>query len=198
MTSGEGIPGGDGEGLVAWGWLALAIGIGLVAGFLFGTQPSVNGHLSKQLGHPLQASIVSFATGTVILIVIAVLAGVFPPRLQTPVSQLPWWCWGGGAIGVLLVTASLIFVPRIGSLPWHATIITGQLVAALVLDHYALLGNAHQPMSKSRFAGATLLVLGVLLIFWAKSAPAASAAKPSVAKTSGETHETPTPPDATP
>lgn len=189
MTSGEGMTSGQDAGLAGWGWLALAIGIGLVAGFLFGTQPSVNGHLSKQLGHPLQASIVSFATGTVILVLIAVLAGVFPPRLHTPISQLPWWCWGGGAIGVLLVTASLIFVPRIGSLPWHATIITGQLVAALVLDHYALLGNAHQPMSKARFAGATLLVLGVLLIFWAKSAPAGLAAKPSVVKTPGDDHD---------
>lgn len=154
-----------------WIWLIGAISVGLIAGFLFGTQPSVNGHLSRQLGHPLQASIVSFASGTLILIVLAVVMGVFPPRLQTPVTELPWWCWGGGAIGVLLVTASLIFVPRIGSLPWHATIVTGQLVAAMVLDHFALLGNPHEPMSRTRWIGAGLLIAGVALIFWAKSTP---------------------------
>lgn len=155
-------------GLPAWGWFALVIAIGLGSGFLLGTQPSVNGHLSRQLEHPLQASIISFASGTLILLVLAVAMGVFPPRLQTPVAEMPWWSWGGGAIGVVLVTASLILVPRIGSLPWHATIITGQLVAALVLDHFGWLGNVQQPMSRSRALGAMLLVAGVMIIFWAK------------------------------
>jgi transporter family-2 protein len=157
--------------LPGWAWLVIAVSTGLISGFLFGTQPSVNGHLSRQLGHPLQASIVSFVTGTAILIGVAIAMGVFPPRLNTPLPQLPWWCWGGGAIGAILVTASLIFVPRIGSLPWHATIITGQLIAALVLDHFGLLGNAQESMSKMRFAGAMLLVAGVIVIFWAKTAP---------------------------
>ncbi len=161
--------------------LGLAIAIGLVSGFLFGTQPSVNGHLARQLGHPLQASIVSFATGTLILVVVAIAFGVFPPRLRVPMGSLPWWSWGGGAIGVLLVTASLIFVPRIGSLPWHATIITGQLVAALVLDHFGLLGNAQQPMSRMRWVGSLLLVVGVVLIFWAKTRDRLSISKAPVA-----------------
>lgn len=158
-------------GMPSWTWFGLVIATGLAAGFLLGTQPSVNGHLSRQLEHPLQASIISFATGTLILVVLAIAMGVFPPRLQTPLLQMPWWCWGGGAIGGLLVTASLIFVPRIGSLPWHATIIAGQLVAALVLDHFGWLGNTHQPLSRTRALGATLLVAGVVVIFWAKRAP---------------------------
>ena len=162
------------SGMPSWAWLMLAIATGLLSGFLFGTQPSVNGHLARQLGHPLQASIISFATGTVILVVIAATMGVFPPRFQSPVWQLPWWCWGGGAIGVLLVTASLFFVPRIGSLPWHATIITGQMVAALVLDQYGLLGNVHEPLSKARAVGAALLIAGVFVIFWAKTTASAN------------------------
>ncbi|MGV3484544.1 MAG: DMT family transporter [Planctomycetaceae bacterium] len=152
----------------AWAWLVGVMVIGLSSGFLLGTQPSVNGHLSRQLEHPLQASIVSFAIGTVILVILAVAMGVFPPRLQTPVSQMPWWIWGGGAIGALLVTASLILVPRIGSLPWHAAIIAGQMSAALVLDHYGWLGNLQQPLSRTRAIGAALLVAGVIIIFWAK------------------------------
>jgi len=154
----------------SWAWLSLAIVTGLISGFLFGTQPSVNGYLSRQLGHPLQASIVSFLTGS-ILVGMGIVMGVFPFRLQPSMTQWPWWCWGGGAIGVLLVTSSLIFVPRIGSLPWHATIITGQLLAAMALDHYGWLGNPQEPISKTRLAGALLLAAGVVLIFWTKAAP---------------------------
>lgn len=172
--------------LPGWAWLVAAIVVGLVSGFLFGTQPSVNGHLSRQLAHPLQASIISFGTGTLILIALAIAAGVFPPRFSVPITQLPWWCWGGGAIGVLLVTSSLIFVPRIGSLPWHATIITGQLVAALVLDHFGIFGNPHEPVSPARGIGAALLITGVIVIFWTKTTtPPALDATPQSSAASG-------------
>jgi len=157
-----------------WIWFVTAIAMGLLGGVLFGVQPSVNGALSKQLQHPLQASLISFLTGTAILVAIAVVMGVFPPKFTlaspSPWSTLPWWTWGGGAIGAFLVTASLVFVPRIGSLPWNGTVIAGQLAAAMVLDHYGLLGNSQVPMTATRLAGAVCLIVGVVLIFWTKTA----------------------------
>jgi len=36
----------------------------------------------------------------------------------------------GGAIGVMLVTTSIIFVPRVGSLVWLAAVMTGQTLGA--------------------------------------------------------------------
>ncbi len=160
-----------------WAMAGLAIGIGLVSGCLFGMQPSVNGHLSRHLAHPLQASVISFATGTLILVVLALATGVFPPRFQSSPSSLPWWCWTGGAIGVVLVTASLFFVPRIGSLPWHAAIITGQLFAALILDHFGWLGNQQEPISKARVIGVALLMTGITIIFWDKTTPKPSSSE---------------------
>jgi transporter family-2 protein len=150
------------------GFLLLAVLIGLAAGSLLGTQPSVNGQLGSQLGHPLQASLISFASGTAIILVLSLLSGNFPPRFSTPPLQLPWWIWFGGAIGVVLVTTSLILVPRIGSLPWFAAVMTGQTVAALLLDHYGLLGNPRAAISPLRLLGTILLIAGVLAIVQAK------------------------------
>ena len=150
------------------GFIALAIVAGLAAGCLLGTQPSVNGYLVGQVMHPLQASLISFFTGTLILIVLSLATGAFPPQFSVPASQLPWWAWCGGAIGVVMVTTSLIFVPRIGSLPWFAAVMTGQTVIAIVLDHYGLLGNPKAAATPLRLLGAGLLVAGVLVIVQAK------------------------------
>lgn len=155
---------------VSGGWLlALAVIVGLIAGGLFGVQPSVNGHLSRHLQHPFQASLISFASGTVILLVMAVAAGIFPPRFTTSPMSLPWWIWGGGLIGVFMVTSSLMLVPRVGSLPWFAAIMTGQVIAAVLLDHFGWLGNDRVVASPTRLVGAALLIAGLTLIVYAKS-----------------------------
>jgi transporter family-2 protein len=151
-----------------FGLLLTAIIIGLAAGCLLGAQPSVNGQLGRNVEHPLQATLISFASGTVIVFVLSILSGHFPPSFTTPPRELPWWIWFGGAIGVVMVTTSLILVPRIGSLSWFAAVMTGQTVAAIVLDHYGLLGNPKTVASPLRLLGAGLLVSGVFVIVQAK------------------------------
>lgn len=146
----------------------IAIGIGLVAGGLLGTQPSVNGSLGKSVAHPLQASLISFGSGTAILLAVTIAIGGFPPKFVVSPRILPWWIWCGGAIGVVMVSTSLFIVPRIGSLPWFAAVMTGQTIAALFLDHFGLLGNPKTPVSPLRLIGTLLLVLGVLTIVGAR------------------------------
>ncbi|MAI73074.1 MAG: hypothetical protein CMM01_19505 [Rhodopirellula sp.] len=151
-----------------FGIVIIAILIGLVAGCLLGTQPSVNGQLGKYLEHPLQASLISFASGTLILLLLSVVTRTFPPVFTAPPREFPWWIWFGGAIGVVLVTSSLILVPRVGSLPWFAAVMTGQTIAALLLDHFGLLGNPRAEASPLRLLGAGFLIAGVLVIVQAK------------------------------
>jgi transporter family-2 protein len=151
-----------------FGIVLIAIIIGLVAGCLLGTQPSVNGQLGRHVAHPLQASLISFASGTAIILVLTIATGTFPPTFTTPPRELPWWIWLGGGIGVMMVTTSLIFVPRVGSLPWFAAVMTGQTLAALVLDHYGWLGNPKTAASPLRLLGVGLLIAGVLVIVQAK------------------------------
>ncbi|MCD0458079.1 DMT family transporter [Roseiconus lacunae] len=149
--------------------LIVAVVIGLLAGGLLGAQPSVNGLLGKSVAHPLQASLISFSCGTAVLLVLTLtVGGGFPPRFVVSPSQLPWWAWTGGAIGVVMVSTSLFLVPRVGSLPWFAAVMTGQTIAALFLDHYGWLGNPRSPVSLLRLIGTLLLILGVLAIVGAK------------------------------
>ena len=148
----------------------IAILVGLFAGGLLGAQPSVNGFLGQHLRHPLQAALISFGSGTAVLFLLCVAAGQFPPNFTITPQNLPWWSWFGGLIGVILVTTSLILVPRVGSLPWFAAVMTGQTIAALFLDHFGMLGNPRTSISPLRMIGASLLIAGVLFIVYAKHA----------------------------
>ncbi|GAA5507870.1 DMT family transporter [Novipirellula caenicola] len=152
----------------ASGMLWVAILVGLAAGCVLGVQPSVNGSLGKAVSHPYQAALISFAVGTGLLLILCLFTGVFPPSFQSSPGQLPWWIWSGGAIGVVVVTTSLFFVPRVGSVPWFAAIMTGQTLAAILLDHYGWLGNPQASASPLRMLGVGLLVAGVLVIAQAK------------------------------
>ena len=168
-----------------FGIVLIAIAVGLAAGCLLGAQASVNGQLGLNVVHPLQAALISFAVGTTILIVLCLVFGAFPPSFRNPPSSLPGWIWFGGAIGVVMVTTSLIFVPRIGSLPWFGAVMTGQIVAALLLDHYGLLGNPKAAASPLRLIGAGLMVTSILVVVYAKH-PELTAATGSAESRSNE------------
>jgi transporter family-2 protein len=144
-------------------WIALAFG--LLSGALLAAQPGVNGTLARRLQHPLQASVVSFAVGLTVLVLVSLASGTFPPRFA-PGATIPPWAWSGGLIGAVMVTTSLYFAPSTGALFWMAAVITGQTLACLLLDHFGLAGYAVQPITPARAFGAVLLIGGVALVCW--------------------------------
>jgi bacterial/archaeal transporter family-2 protein len=53
--------------------------------------------------------------------------------------------------------------PRIGALALVAFVLAGQLVMALLVDQFGILGFPRAPISATRLLGAALLVAGALL-----------------------------------
>jgi transporter family-2 protein len=77
---------------------------------------------------------------------------------------VPWWGWTGGLLGALYIAASVVLAPRLGAAVLVASIVAGQLAAALVLDHFGLIGFAQKSVTPVRACGAVLLFIGVYLI----------------------------------
>ena len=101
--------------------------------------------------------------GTAALLTYALALRLPLPASQT-LAQSPWWVWGGGLLGAFFVTASIVVAPRLGAAITLALIIAGQLIVALALDHFGLLGFEERPLNGWRVLGAVLLVIGVALI----------------------------------
>jgi len=132
------------------------------AGIWVAFQGAINGLLARQLSHPLQATFVSFLGGT---LVIALILVFLQPEIPsgTTLKRIPWYLYTGGAMGVFFVTVALLSVPRIGATQFLAAILAGQVVGALLIDHFGLLEVPVQHISWKRIGGVLLIVIGVFL-----------------------------------
>ena len=58
----------------------------------------------------------------------------------------------------------LNLVQRLGATVLVAVVLIGQMVAALIVDHYGLFGLSESPITIQRVVGVALLIAGVALI----------------------------------
>lgn len=136
--------------------LAILIGAGLTV------QVGMNAIVRGALGSALIATVVNFAIGLVALVALAVATGarVAPGSVQA----VPFWAWLGGLLGATYVASATVLGPRLSAAAFLALTLVGQMVAALVVDHYGAIGFPQNPVTAGRVIGVALLVVGVVLI----------------------------------
>ena len=131
-----------------------------VAGALVAFQPSVNARLAQKVGL-LESSCISFLVGTTFLLL---LAPLFGRGSFLALTQVSWWELTGGLMGAFYVFTVILIVPQLGTGAVMAVTIAGQLLTALLLDHFQLFGFRGIPLDASRVAGAVIMLLGTWLI----------------------------------
>ena len=141
----------------------LFILMALVAGISVPTQAGINAQLGLWTKSPVIAATISFAVGTVTLVIYTFATRIPLPAVAT-IGSHPWWVWIGGALGAFFVTATIILVPKLGATTMVTTVLAGQMVASLALDHFGWLGYPLHPISLGRIAGVVLVCAGVWLI----------------------------------
>ena len=90
-------------------------------------------------------------------------SGASAPSLDA-IRQVSWWKWTGGLIGAVYVTTVIVSVPKIGTANLVSLSVAGQLLAAVVLDHYGLMGFALHPANGWRILGMIVIIAGVVLV----------------------------------
>jgi transporter family-2 protein len=122
----------------------------------------MNATLARVIGSPLWASVIQFAIGLLALIGFAIVAGA---RASTGgLGQVPAWGWLGGLLGAAYVASVTLLGPRLGGMTLVALVIAGQLLVALAVDQYGILGYPQIPVTPTRLLGAVLLLAGAVLI----------------------------------
>ncbi len=135
-------------------------------------QAGINSELRLAVGNPILTALFSFCVGTFCLLILSFVffRQEFPSLDQ--VQQISGWKWLGGLLGVFYVTAVILAAPRIGAANSLGIIVAGQLLMAIVLDHYGWLGFPVKPISWTKILGVVFLLAGVLLLGNNKSQPA--------------------------
>jgi len=141
-------------------WLLAALA--LVVGALIPIQAATNAAMSKSLGGIGYASLVLFGVSLVV-----VAGWILVNQIAMPPAEAfhaaPWYGWLGGLIVASYVLAITFLAPRIGVGDAICFIVTGQIFAAVVIDHFGLFGAPVAPLSLPRVAGVLLMVAGLFL-----------------------------------
>ena len=141
---------------------AVPLLLALLAGVLLAIQAPTNAILGKAGGSAVMAAFVSFLVGSLALgaATLASSGRLFAPGLR----QVPWYAWVGGLYGAVFVAVAAYAAPRIGVGVLLTAAVAGQLAAAVVLDHFGLLGLARHPATITRIAGILLVFVGAWLV----------------------------------
>ncbi len=140
----------------------VAVVLTALVGGLIALQAPINSQLGRAVG-TFQGAFVSFAIGTVLLLVIAALAGGGLGGIADAQGG-PWWIFIGGLLGAAYVTTVLVAVRTLGAGGVTAATIAGQLTLSLAVDRFGWFGVEPQPLTATRVAGVALLAAGTWLV----------------------------------
>jgi len=79
-------------------------------------------------------------------------------------ERIPWWAYSGGLFGAIFIGLAIILVPQLGAATLIVLLVTGQMLAAVMFDHFGWLGLAQRPIDLPRLAGIAFLIGGCVLI----------------------------------
>jgi len=139
-----------------------------LSGILIALQARANGELSHQLGNGLQAALVSFGSGLIIIVFISLFSpsikeGIHNLRGAAQEKKIARWKLSAGMLGGTWVAVQTHIVPLIGVAIFSVASIAGQATASLIVDRIGLTGGGKKLLSKRRVAAALITVLAVLL-----------------------------------
>lgn len=138
--------------------------LAVCAGMAFTIQSALNAQVRQLTGNPFQASLYSYVGGTVTFLVCLFIGNmsVIPPN--SILTEIKWWQLTGGMFGAFYVYAIIMTVDKISSANMFSLLIAGQLLLAVLFDHFGLLGLNIHKLTTFRLLGIVILVIGVYII----------------------------------
>ena len=133
--------------------------IGLIAGIAVGVQAPMASVIGKQLGFLESAFVVHLGGALVALVLLLALRGGNLGSWR----DVPWYAYGAGGLGVLVISAVSFLIPRTGVATTFIIIVAGQLLVAAFLDHFGLLSAPVREFDLSRLFGLLVVFGGVWL-----------------------------------
>lgn len=141
----------------------LLVSITILIGALMPVQAGLNAELGRIVENRYFGAFISFFTGTIGLTFVL----LFQPNLSEGLKKIPFHnplLLSGGILGALFVVSSILLIPRLGATTMMSAFITGQLIMAVAMDHYGLLGLTVSPLNWQRGIGVVLLFVGLALV----------------------------------
>ena len=126
-------------------------------------QQVLNANLRTELNSAVWSGFTSYFVGVICMGLLA-LALRDPLPSVAVAARIPWWAWSGGLFGAIFIGLAILLVPQLGAANFIVLLVTGQMVASLIFDHFGWLGLPQRSVDLPRLVGVALLIGGVVLI----------------------------------
>ena len=148
---------------------ALYVAIGLLAGVAVPLLASINAAFGQAIGNVWWASLALCAVAFVTILGVSLATGSGLPG-PSAFAGAAWWHVTAGCFFTVYIVSMTFVAPRIGLGNAIVLVVVAQIVTAVVIDHFGLLGAPVTPLDWKRALGVAFLVAGVVL---ARARPAA-------------------------
>ena len=139
-----------------------------LSGVLIALQARANGELSHLLNNSIEAALVSFGSGLIIIAVISLFhpgikRGIRNLHSAVTLKRIPRWRLFAGMLGGSFVALQTHIVPLVGVAIYSVAAIAGQTAVSLVVDRIGLTGGGVKHISLRRVLAAVVTVGAVFL-----------------------------------
>jgi transporter family-2 protein len=139
-----------------------------LSGVLIALQARANGELSHLLNNSIEAALVSFGSGLIIIAVISLFhpgikRGIRNLHSAVKLKRIPRWRLFAGMLGGSFVALQTHIVPLVGVAIYSVAAIAGQTAVSLVVDRIGLTGGGVKHISPRRVLAAVVTVGAVFL-----------------------------------
>ena len=137
-------------------------GIAVFAGSLITIQSVLNSALGERTGNLGSVLILTGVSLVVLLILVAAFPGMADLRHLPGLSQ--WYLYVGGILGIAILAVPIFLIPRLGATATLTGLVIGQLLLAVLIDHFGIFNVPRVEIGLTRIFGILLLALGAYLV----------------------------------
>ncbi|WP_195947238.1 DMT family transporter [Paraclostridium bifermentans] len=133
--------------------------ISILTGVVLSIMVVLNGDLGNATGNYISSVIIHFVG----LIGIIILLVVTKSKIKN-LKGIPFYMFSGGLIGILTVLFTNISFTNLGVSLTVSLALLGQLVTAIVIDHFGYFGLEVNKFEKKKTIGFGIIILGIFIM----------------------------------
>ncbi len=134
--------------------------LAIVAGIAVALQGQFMGVMDRVLGTRESIFVTYAGGGLIITLLMLAFRGSHLKNWQA----VPWYAFGTGILGLIIVGSIGYVVPRLGVAKGFTLIVASQFVIAALIDHFGFFGAGVRPLDLTRLLGLSLILLGVWIV----------------------------------
>lgn len=133
----------------------------IIGGITLSAQSAINGTFSRKAG-TIETTLLTFVSGSMFLALIILFFGQGNLLL---LFDVPKWQLSAVFLGSIFLLFNVFAVPRIGVIATSITVIIGQLLVSVVIDHFGWFNSLVITLDTKRWFALLFMMLALYFIF---------------------------------